>query len=232
MSSSEIFDWKWNQVNLHLILKVTECPFKPYKFTFYHFRLFPLSSSLLPPPGLWAVGAEEQEAEKRGTSNTIYLGYSLSLLGLDHTDYCSAHVQSGLLQIGSTLRHLEQKQITQKSQVHEVNLYCWLCPQVDSLSEEQQRLTEALRAHEPFCPIMHCSFASSTSSGLQPDSMAARSVWGEKTCFQPNFWGSSLCKWTSAPLGVAVDHDEHQSGDATGVLCCWAVVTVKSALWW
>ncbi|KAM8725233.1 basic leucine zipper transcriptional factor ATF-like 3 isoform 2-T2 [Acanthopagrus schlegelii] len=48
--------------------------------------------------------------------------------------------------------------------------------EVDSLSEEQQRLTEALRAHEPFCPIMHCSFASSTSSGLQPDSMAARSV--------------------------------------------------------
>ncbi|XP_073349599.1 basic leucine zipper transcriptional factor ATF-like 3 [Pagrus major] len=48
--------------------------------------------------------------------------------------------------------------------------------EVDSLSEEQRRLTEALRAHEPFCPIMHCSFASSTSSSLQPDSMAARSV--------------------------------------------------------
>uniref|UniRef100_A0A3Q0S8D7 Basic leucine zipper transcription factor, ATF-like 3 n=1 Tax=Amphilophus citrinellus TaxID=61819 RepID=A0A3Q0S8D7_AMPCI len=30
--------------------------------------------------------------------------------------------------------------------------------QVDSLSEEQHLLTEALRAHEPFCPIMHCSF--------------------------------------------------------------------------
>ncbi|KAI3363882.1 hypothetical protein L3Q82_001482 [Scortum barcoo] len=48
--------------------------------------------------------------------------------------------------------------------------------EVDSLSEEQRLLTEALRAHEPFCPIMHCSFASSTSSSLQPDAMAARSV--------------------------------------------------------
>uniref|UniRef100_A0A3Q4H5D7 Basic leucine zipper transcription factor, ATF-like 3 n=1 Tax=Neolamprologus brichardi TaxID=32507 RepID=A0A3Q4H5D7_NEOBR len=28
--------------------------------------------------------------------------------------------------------------------------------EVDSLSEEQHLLTEALRAHEPFCPIMHC----------------------------------------------------------------------------
>uniref|UniRef100_A0A3Q0SBH5 Basic leucine zipper transcription factor, ATF-like 3 n=1 Tax=Amphilophus citrinellus TaxID=61819 RepID=A0A3Q0SBH5_AMPCI len=45
--------------------------------------------------------------------------------------------------------------------------------EVDSLSEEQHLLTEALRAHEPFCPIMHCSFASST---LQPENMAARSV--------------------------------------------------------
>ncbi|CAI5684593.1 basic leucine zipper transcriptional factor ATF-like 3 [Oreochromis niloticus] len=48
--------------------------------------------------------------------------------------------------------------------------------EVDSLSEEQHLLTEALRAHEPFCPIMHCSFASSTSSTLQPENMAARSV--------------------------------------------------------
>ncbi|XP_044025159.1 basic leucine zipper transcriptional factor ATF-like 3 isoform X2 [Siniperca chuatsi] len=48
--------------------------------------------------------------------------------------------------------------------------------EVDSLFEEQRLLTEALRAHEPFCPIMHCSFASSTSSSLQPDTMAARSV--------------------------------------------------------
>ncbi|XP_019114689.1 basic leucine zipper transcriptional factor ATF-like 3 [Larimichthys crocea] len=48
--------------------------------------------------------------------------------------------------------------------------------EVDSLSEEQRLLTEALRAHEPFCPIMHCSFASSTSSSLQPDTMSACSV--------------------------------------------------------
>ncbi|XP_042246137.1 basic leucine zipper transcriptional factor ATF-like 3 [Thunnus albacares] len=45
--------------------------------------------------------------------------------------------------------------------------------EVDSLSEEQRLLTEALRVHEPFCPIMHCSFA---SSNLQPDAIAARSV--------------------------------------------------------
>ncbi|XP_008300032.1 basic leucine zipper transcriptional factor ATF-like 3 [Stegastes partitus] len=45
--------------------------------------------------------------------------------------------------------------------------------EVDSLSEEQHLLTEALRAHEPLCPIMHCSF---TSSSLQPDDMAACSV--------------------------------------------------------
>uniref|UniRef100_A0A3B3Y204 BZIP domain-containing protein n=1 Tax=Poecilia mexicana TaxID=48701 RepID=A0A3B3Y204_9TELE len=41
--------------------------------------------------------------------------------------------------------------------------------EVDSLSEEQNFLSEALRAHEPFCPIMHCSFA---SSSLQPDAAA------------------------------------------------------------
>uniref|UniRef100_A0AAQ5XPH7 BZIP domain-containing protein n=1 Tax=Amphiprion ocellaris TaxID=80972 RepID=A0AAQ5XPH7_AMPOC len=29
--------------------------------------------------------------------------------------------------------------------------------EVDSLSEEQHLLTEVLRAHEPLCPIMHCS---------------------------------------------------------------------------
>ncbi|XP_061563216.1 basic leucine zipper transcriptional factor ATF-like 3 [Cololabis saira] len=40
--------------------------------------------------------------------------------------------------------------------------------EVDSLSEEQHLLAEALRAHEPFCPIMHCS--------LQPDGMASRSA--------------------------------------------------------
>nr|XP_020442271.1 basic leucine zipper transcriptional factor ATF-like 3 isoform X2 [Monopterus albus] len=51
-----------------------------------------------------------------------------------------------------------------------------LLHEVDSLSEEQRLLTEALRAHEPFCSTMHCSFASSSSSSLQPDNMAARSV--------------------------------------------------------
>uniref|UniRef100_A0A3B3VZ23 Basic leucine zipper transcription factor, ATF-like 3 n=1 Tax=Poecilia latipinna TaxID=48699 RepID=A0A3B3VZ23_9TELE len=39
--------------------------------------------------------------------------------------------------------------------------------EVDSLSEEQNFLSEALRAHEPFCPIMHCSFASSRN-GTRP----------------------------------------------------------------
>ncbi|XP_042359779.1 basic leucine zipper transcriptional factor ATF-like 3 [Plectropomus leopardus] len=48
--------------------------------------------------------------------------------------------------------------------------------EVDSLSEEQRLLSETLRAHEPFCPVMHCSFASCTSSSLQPDTMAARAV--------------------------------------------------------
>ncbi|KAM4529275.1 basic leucine zipper transcriptional factor ATF-like 3 [Fundulus diaphanus] len=43
--------------------------------------------------------------------------------------------------------------------------------EVDSLSEEQNLLTEALRAHEPFCPIMHCALAPSC---LQADSAAAR----------------------------------------------------------
>ncbi|XP_072218393.1 basic leucine zipper transcriptional factor ATF-like 3 isoform X1 [Leuresthes tenuis] len=53
------------------------------------------------------------------------------------------------------------------------SLFCCDTCQVDSLSEEQHLLTEALRAHEPFCPIMHCSFASST---LQTDNMSACSV--------------------------------------------------------
>uniref|UniRef100_A0A672YRQ3 Basic leucine zipper transcription factor, ATF-like 3 n=1 Tax=Sphaeramia orbicularis TaxID=375764 RepID=A0A672YRQ3_9TELE len=33
--------------------------------------------------------------------------------------------------------------------------------EVDSLSEEQYLLTEALRTHEPLCPIMHLGVASS-----------------------------------------------------------------------
>ncbi|XP_060947959.1 basic leucine zipper transcriptional factor ATF-like 3 [Limanda limanda] len=45
--------------------------------------------------------------------------------------------------------------------------------EVDSLSEEQRLLTEALSSHESQCPMMHCFFS---SSGLQPDSMAACSV--------------------------------------------------------
>ncbi|XP_078799203.1 basic leucine zipper transcriptional factor ATF-like 3 isoform X1 [Oryzias latipes] len=45
--------------------------------------------------------------------------------------------------------------------------------EVESLSEEQHFLTEALRAHEPFCPSILCSF---NSASLQPDNMAARSL--------------------------------------------------------
>ncbi|XP_028997354.1 basic leucine zipper transcriptional factor ATF-like 3 isoform X2 [Betta splendens] len=52
--------------------------------------------------------------------------------------------------------------------------------EVDSLSEEQRLLTEALRAHEPFCPIMHCSFASSTSCRLQQEDTLSRSVRGRE----------------------------------------------------
>lgn len=44
--------------------------------------------------------------------------------------------------------------------------------EVDSLSEEQRLLSEALRTHEAFCPIMHCSFS---SPSLQPDNMAGLS---------------------------------------------------------
>ncbi|XP_038132903.1 basic leucine zipper transcriptional factor ATF-like 3 isoform X2 [Cyprinodon tularosa] len=45
--------------------------------------------------------------------------------------------------------------------------------EVDSLSEEQNLLAEALRAHEPFCPIMHCALA---SPSLHPDGAAAPSL--------------------------------------------------------
>nr|XP_029137248.1 basic leucine zipper transcriptional factor ATF-like 3 [Labrus bergylta] len=48
--------------------------------------------------------------------------------------------------------------------------------EVDSLSEEQRLLNNALVAHEPLCPIMHCSFASSTLSSLQPDTRETHSV--------------------------------------------------------
>ncbi|XP_041661725.1 basic leucine zipper transcriptional factor ATF-like 3 isoform X2 [Cheilinus undulatus] len=46
--------------------------------------------------------------------------------------------------------------------------------EVDSLSEEQRLLNDALNAHEPLCPIMHCSFTSSSS--LQPDPRETPSV--------------------------------------------------------
>ncbi|CAJ1077663.1 basic leucine zipper transcriptional factor ATF-like 3 [Xyrichtys novacula] len=46
--------------------------------------------------------------------------------------------------------------------------------EVDCLSEEQRELSDALKAHEPFCPIMHCSLASSCS--LQPDTIETHSV--------------------------------------------------------
>ncbi|XP_063757802.1 basic leucine zipper transcriptional factor ATF-like 3 isoform X3 [Eleginops maclovinus] len=42
--------------------------------------------------------------------------------------------------------------------------------EVDSLSEEQRHLSDTLRAHEPLCPIMHCSLSSSSP---QPDTMTA-----------------------------------------------------------
>ncbi|CAN9507502.1 unnamed protein product [Ophioblennius macclurei] len=44
--------------------------------------------------------------------------------------------------------------------------------EVDSLSEEQRLLSDALSTHEPRCPIMHCPFASSSSSSPQNDGMA------------------------------------------------------------
>uniref|UniRef100_A0A3B3ZYW2 BZIP domain-containing protein n=1 Tax=Periophthalmus magnuspinnatus TaxID=409849 RepID=A0A3B3ZYW2_9GOBI len=46
--------------------------------------------------------------------------------------------------------------------------------EVDSLSKEQRLLSEALCSHEPFCPIMHCSF-SLTSSSRQEDNVVALS---------------------------------------------------------
>ncbi|XP_074540878.1 basic leucine zipper transcriptional factor ATF-like 3 [Halichoeres trimaculatus] len=48
--------------------------------------------------------------------------------------------------------------------------------EVDSLSEEQRELNDALKAHEPFCPIMHCSFSSSSACSLQVVSRETHSV--------------------------------------------------------
>lgn len=142
----------------------------------FSFPLF-LPSSL---PDLWVAGAEEQEAEARGT----------------YTMLCTTCVQSPL-----TTQHF------MAAESNKVNVCFLICLQVDSLSEEQRLLTEALRSHEPFCPIMHCSFASSSSPGLQPDSMAARSVWGQDWC----------C--SSEPLEGAVHHD--QRGGATAAELWW-----------
>lgn len=130
------------------------------------------------PPGLWAARAEEQEVEERGkhTANSV----SVRLL------------QTILFYTNSSKSCLYEMHKTQQKwkQIVLVYLHCfytavteWIHLQVDSLSEEQHLLTEALRAHEPFCPIMHCSFASSTSSTLQPENMAARSVWGREQSF-------------------------------------------------
>ncbi|KAF7656087.1 hypothetical protein LDENG_00046420 [Lucifuga dentata] len=73
-----------------------------------------------------------------------------------------------------------RKRQTQKADVlHETCEYLEqrnkkLRKEVNSLCEEQRLLTDALRSHEPSCPIMHCS--TSTSLCLQPDNMATGSV--------------------------------------------------------
>ncbi|KAJ0026981.1 hypothetical protein NQD34_017981, partial [Periophthalmus magnuspinnatus] len=59
-----------------------------------------------------------------------------------------------------------KRQTQRADQLHEVS--------VDSLSKEQRLLSEALCSHEPFCPIMHCSF-SLTSSSRQEDNVVALS---------------------------------------------------------
>uniref|UniRef100_A0A3P8T6W5 BZIP domain-containing protein n=1 Tax=Amphiprion percula TaxID=161767 RepID=A0A3P8T6W5_AMPPE len=59
-----------------------------------------------------------------------------------------------------------RKRQTQRADLlHEVKYHC--------IDKEQHLLTEVLRAHEPLCPIMHCSC---TSSSLQPDDMLRLSV--------------------------------------------------------
>ncbi|XP_072307474.1 basic leucine zipper transcriptional factor ATF-like 3 [Eucyclogobius newberryi] len=47
--------------------------------------------------------------------------------------------------------------------------------EVDSLSEEQRLLSDALHGHEPFCPIMHCSFSSASSTLQQDNNMVTLS---------------------------------------------------------
>lgn len=95
--------------------------------------------------------------------------------------------------------------------------FCDLCLQVDSLSEEQNFLSEALRAHEPFCPIMHCSF---TSSSLQPDA-AARSVWG-----QWPFTSGSSCQIMNWLAARGRRLSSISCLQAAGL--CWPLVAAKS----
>uniref|UniRef100_UPI003AAAAF7A basic leucine zipper transcriptional factor ATF-like 3 n=1 Tax=Centroberyx gerrardi TaxID=166262 RepID=UPI003AAAAF7A len=78
----------------------------------------------------------------------------------------------------SRKRQTQRADLLHETYVHLEQRNSQLRREVDSLSEEQRLLTEALRTHEPFCPIMHCSSVSSASSSLslQPNSMAARSV--------------------------------------------------------
>ena len=122
------------------------------------------SSSSSSLPGLWAPGAEEPEAEDRGV-------YIFTLI--PHESVVAAF-------------KIRQEPQTNKS----TNKYksCFVC-QVDSLSEEQRLLTEALSAHESQCPMMHCFFS---SSGLQSDNMAACSVWGQGSRIWPLTSATSL----------------------------------------
>uniref|UniRef100_A0A8C6TUA5 BZIP domain-containing protein n=1 Tax=Neogobius melanostomus TaxID=47308 RepID=A0A8C6TUA5_9GOBI len=69
-----------------------------------------------------------------------------------------------------------KRQTQRADQLHEVSVHRRNLGlyRVDSLSEEQRLLSEALQSHEPFCPMTNCCF-SSASSCLQQDNMAALS---------------------------------------------------------
>uniref|UniRef100_A0A8C6L904 Basic leucine zipper transcription factor, ATF-like 3 n=1 Tax=Nothobranchius furzeri TaxID=105023 RepID=A0A8C6L904_NOTFU len=85
--------------------------------------------------------------------------------------------------------------------------------EVDSLSEEQHLLTEALRAHEPFCPIMHCSLI---SSNPQVENSAARSLREEDPSRHHGEQitsGCSSCVFMTSPVEDAV-HQGSCSGRA------------------
>ncbi|CAL1586214.1 unnamed protein product [Knipowitschia caucasica] len=67
-----------------------------------------------------------------------------------------------------------KRQMLRADQLHEACEYLEqknrkLRKEVDSLSEEQRLLSEALCSHEACCPIMHCSFS------LQQDNSASLS---------------------------------------------------------